>query len=56
MLKRQTLKVYEYPLKDKNGNTYYGSYTIKEGVKPLGYKGEKLVQTFTGLIKFEPVW
>lgn len=37
---------YEYPLKDKNGNVYYGSYTIKEGVKPLGFKDEKLVQKF----------
>ena len=39
-------KRYEYPLKDKNGQTYYGSYTIKEGVKPLGFKDEKLVQKF----------
>lgn len=39
-------KVYEYPLKDAKGKTYYGSYTIKETAKPCGFKGEKLVQTF----------
>ena len=39
-------KVYEYPLKDKNGHTYYGSYTIKSSVKPLQLKGERLVQEF----------
>lgn len=43
----QTYYVYEYPLKDSKGNTYYGSYTIKEGVKPMGFKDEKLVQTFS---------
>ena len=37
---------YEYPLTDDNGNTYYGSYTIKEGIKPLKFKDEKLVQEF----------
>ena len=40
------MKVYEYPLKTKKGTLYVGSYTIKENVKPLGFKGEKLVQTF----------
>lgn len=40
------MKVYEYPLKDTNGNIYMGSYTIKDHVKPLEFKGEKLVQTF----------
>ena len=44
---------YEYPLKDINGNIYYGSYTIKVGVKPLGFKGEKLVQTFEAEVKGE---
>ena len=39
-------KRYEYPLKDKNGKTYYGSYTIKDSVEPLNFKGEKLVQIF----------
>lgn len=39
-------KVYEYPLKDSKGRIYYGSYTIKEHVKPLNFKGERLVQTF----------
>ena len=43
----QTYNVYEYPLKDPKGNIYYGSYTIKEGVKPMGFKDEKLVQTFS---------
>ena len=44
-------KRYEYPLKDNNGNDYYGSYTIKVGVKPLGFKNEKLVQTFEATVK-----
>ena len=39
------LCVYEYPITDKY-DTYVVSYTIKEGVKPFGYEGEKLVQTF----------
>lgn len=47
----QKLRVYEYPLKTPNGYEYTGSYTIKEGVKPLGFKGEKLVQTFTAEVK-----
>lgn len=41
-MKKLKLKVYEYPLKDDEG-TYLGSYTIKEDVKPLGFKGERLV-------------
>ena len=51
MLRKSKFKVYEYPLKDKNGKTYYGSYTIKDGIKPLGYKGEKLVQIFTAKVQ-----
>lgn len=51
MLRRQRLNHYEYPLKDKNGKTYQGSYTIKEGIKPLGYKDEKLVCSFTTWVK-----
>lgn len=43
----QKFKVYEYPLKDNQGKTYTGSYTIKEEVKPLGLPGERLVQTFS---------
>lgn len=39
-------KVYEYPLKDARGKTYYGSYTIKETAKPCGFKRERLVDTF----------
>ena len=39
------MQVYEYPLKDHLGE-YTGSYTIKKGVKPLGFKGEKLVDEF----------
>lgn len=50
MLKKQRFKVYEYPIKDKNG-TYLGSYTIKNDLPPLGYKGEKLVQAFTTWVK-----
>ncbi len=42
---------YEYPLKDANGNEYNGSYTIKEGVKPLKLKDEKLVQKFETEVK-----
>ena len=45
-MKVQKFKHYEYPLKDSNGNVYYGSYTIRDGAKPKKYKGEKLVQTF----------
>ena len=52
MLKNQKFKVYEYPLKGKNNKTYYGSYTIKENVKPLGFFGEKLVDTFETPVKF----
>lgn len=48
----QTFNVYEYPLKDANGNTYLGSYTIRKGVNPLGYKGERLVSTFSAKVKF----
>lgn len=45
-MKQQILKVYEYPIRHPNGKTYTGSYTIKDGVKPKGYRGEKLVQKF----------
>lgn len=44
-------KVYEYPLKDEQGKVYYGSYTIKNSIKPLGFKGEKLVDTFEATVK-----
>ena len=44
-------KVYEYPLKDINGRTYFGSYTIKSNVKPLNFKNEKLVDTFMAEVK-----
>lgn len=47
----QKFKRYEYPLKDDNGNEYVGSYTIKENVKPLGFKGEKLVDKFEAKVK-----
>jgi len=49
-MKQQILKVYEYPIKHPNGTIYNGSYTIKDGVKPKGYKGEKLVQKFTATV------
>ena len=41
---------YEYPLKEGKQN-YFGSYTIKYNVKPLGFKDEKLVDTFEADIK-----
>lgn len=51
LVERQ-FKVFEYPIKHPNGkDVYYGSYTIGANVKPLGYKGEKLVQTFSALVK-----
>ena len=51
MLVLKTFKLYEYPLKDINNNTYCGSYTIKSDAKPLGLKSEKLVSTFKALVK-----
>lgn len=51
MLKNQTFNVYEYPIKGKGNETYLGSYTIRKGVKPLGYKGEVLVDTFETPVK-----
>lgn len=51
MLKLETFKVYEYPLKDMEGHTYYGSYTIKNSINPLGYPQEKLVDTFEAMVK-----
>ena len=54
---KTTFNRYEYPIKDTNGQTYRGSYTIKKGVKPLGYTQEKLVQTFTTeIIDFKKEW
>lgn len=50
MLKAQKFAVYEYPIKHPSGATYYGSYTIKEGVAPLGFKGERLVQKFSAMV------
>lgn len=44
-------KVYEYPLKDNNGKTYYGSYTIKEEANPCGFPGERLVDRFEAKTK-----
>ena len=49
-MKEQVVKRYEYPIKHPNGSVYYGSYTIKDGVKAKGYKGEKLVQKFKALV------
>ena len=39
-------RVYEYPANDKKEKPYNGSYTIREGAKPAGYKGEHLVGEF----------
>ena len=45
---QQKMKRYEYPIKVKGkGANYTGSYTIKADAKPLGFKGEKVVQRFT---------
>lgn len=43
---KQIMKVYEYPIRHPDGHIYYGSYSIKEGTKPLHFKGEKCVQKF----------
>lgn len=51
MVKKQKFKVYEYPIKHKDGSTYYGSYTIKSEAKPHKFKGEKLVDIFTAYAK-----
>lgn len=51
MLKLQKFDVYEYPLKDDRNHKYYGSYTIKHGLTPCGYKNEKLIQTFETYVK-----
>lgn len=50
-MKTETFKVYEYPLKDVNGKTYFGSYTIKNSVEPLGFSSERLVDTFEATVK-----
>ena len=51
MLVKQRFKVYEYPIKgEKKSDYYFGSYTIKEDVKPLGFKGERIVSKFTALV------
>ena len=49
-MKQQLMKCYEYPIKHPNGTIYMGSYTIKDGVEPLHYKGEHLVQKFYAVI------
>lgn len=47
----QKLRRYEYPIKGKGKTeSYTGSYTIKAGVKPLGFKGEHLVQEITMVV------
>lgn len=51
MLKEQAFEIYEYPLKDNKGKSYYGSYTIIAGLKPCGFKGERKVSTFTAMVK-----
>lgn len=50
-MKVQKFKRYEYPLTNGLGEKYTGSYTIKDGVEPLGYEGEKLVQEFEATVK-----
>ena len=46
---KQTFNRYVYPIKDKKGGLL-GSYTIKEGVSPLGFEGERLADTFDATI------
>lgn len=46
---------YRYPLKDKEG-TYYGEYTIRYGVKPLGFKGEELVEEIVHFVSPRDEW
>ena len=43
---QQKMKRYEYPIKEGT-KQHVGSYTIRADVKPLGLKGEKLVQMFS---------
>jgi hypothetical protein len=50
-MKLTKLNVYEYPIKDINGDTYKGMYTLKDGVAPKNYEKEKLVQTFEAYVK-----
>lgn len=50
-----TFNRYEYPIEDENGIDV-ASYTIKEGISPLKYKDEKLVQTFTATIYSKKEW
>ena len=45
------LKRYEYPIKVGDKVICIGSYTIKEDIKPLGFKNEKLVQEFEAEVK-----
>lgn len=42
---------YEYPMKTTDGTKYHGSYTIKEGIEPLNFKDEQLVQEFEAEVK-----
>lgn len=44
-MKVYDMKRYEYEIKDGK-LSYTGSYTIKASVKPLGFKNERLVQSF----------
>ena len=50
-MKTETFKVYEYPLKDADGKTYFGSYTIKNSIQPLGFPHERLVSKFQATVK-----
>ena len=47
---KQKLKLYSYPLK-VNGKNYMAYYTIKDGVEPLKFQGEKLINTFEAEVK-----
>ena len=43
--KTRTMKVYAYTLRTNEGEEYYGTYTIYDSVKPLGYENEFLLMT-----------
>ena len=45
-MKKIRLNHYEYIIRDGK-RSYTGSYTIREGINPLGYEGERLVCSFT---------
>ena len=51
MIKLKKFKRYEYPIEDKKGNKYIGSYTIYNDIKSLNYPNEELVEEFETCVK-----